>query len=149
MAAPQIRVRRATPADTPDIVRIHFAAFETSPMDRLLYPGGKTDEVRQGFAKQFAQPAIPPPAHEGEIVTMVAELLAAQDGGGEKAQVIAFAKWIMYRVERTEEQWNIVPPPSTAETRGKGVDYGVFDAFIGDLGRMRRSWTKGDRCMGP
>jgi hypothetical protein len=159
-------VRPATPADVPDIVRIHFAAFAGSPMWHLLYPDGITDAVRDGFSKIFFPADVAPgpgtDPSSAEQITMVAELVPSQTPAGAaasgaqgqdknstvneaKGQIVGYAKWEVVRLARTEEKWNVDEPP---QDRGKGVDKEVFEAFIGDLKRMRRRWTKGDPHLG-
>jgi hypothetical protein len=149
--ATQLRIRQAQPGDVPEIVRIHFAAFETGPMNALLYPDGVTDEIRTSFGKMFFPDQPPPVLQAGEHVNMIAELVWCDSAGNLKegsTKIIAYARWAIFNTRRTEEQWQFEQPPATAETRGNGVDYEFYEAFLGGLQRMRRSWMKGDRCMG-
>lgn len=145
---PRVRVRRATPADAPEIVRIHFDAFGSSIMNRLMYPGGATEGVRARFEKVL----FPPPAGGGdpskpspvEIFIMVAEL--PPDEGNAKPEIVAFAKYSLVREPLPEEKWN-VHKDMTVEDLGEGVDVDVSDAFIGGLQRLGRRYMRGDPCL--
>jgi hypothetical protein len=147
----QVRLREARPADVPAIVDAHFSAFSTSTANDLINPAGGTDEVRKGLGQIFF-PATAPPPHSGEAVTIVAELVPppGRSGPGEHdgAVVIGYAKWSIYREERTEEQWNTPVPKYTAEQLGPGYDAEAFDAYLGDLKRQEKRWTRGNRCLG-
>ncbi|KAL8376009.1 hypothetical protein RB595_007221 [Gaeumannomyces hyphopodioides] len=145
----QMRLRPARPEEREDIARAHFDAFGLSPMASLLQgPGGLTEQVVRGFASDL----FPGPDHDeaakGERLITVAEFVAEDDGSGQQQQpeLVAFAKWIIYRHERTEAQWDVAEP-AVAKEEPDGSCAVVMDAFIGDLRRRARALVKGEPYM--
>ncbi|KAL2137276.1 hypothetical protein VTI74DRAFT_5007 [Chaetomium olivicolor] len=147
---PRIRVREATPADVDTMVDIHYAAFDDSIMNHLMYPRGISEDSR----KKFAAKILPQPSDgsesagkKGESLLYVAEYLpegAPPDGPGE---VVAFAKWLLQREQRPEEEWKADDFTATPETWGEGCDVDVVNAFIGEMTRKQRDHAKGEAAL--
>lgn len=87
---------------------------------------------------------------------MVAELLpntaaladvSADGSDAQTTEVIAYAKWMLFRAPRPESEWN-VERLMTAKLLGEGTDVEIYDEFIGGLHRMRRRWMRGDPAFG-
>ncbi|CAN8106537.1 unnamed protein product [Discula destructiva] len=154
---PNLRIRPATPADVPDLVRVHFDAFNPDVMNRLMHPGGGSAEARVLFGKKtfFPAPAAQEDVPQVEFITMVAELIDDDDdeeddddGTTNKAEIVAFAKWKLVKEPGlSEEKWNVEEKPMTAKMLGEGADADVFNTFIGGLHRLTRKWVKGDPIL--
>lgn len=143
----RIRIRDATPADLPVMADIHFDAFGTNVMGKLLSPRGVTEDQKQKFAAQLYPPPEPT-IENGELILKVAELFP--EGVSDDAapgEVIAWAKWELYRHPRTEEQWNVEIPLQTAETLGEWSSPEVHNAFLRALHIKRRDLAKGDPVL--
>ncbi|KAK3393250.1 N-acetyltransferase-like protein [Podospora didyma] len=148
---PRVRVREATPADVDQIIDVHFAAFANDSFNQLMYPNGVSADARAKFAASFFPPETPDTAaaaiKKGESLVMVAELFPDGNGGHSSGEIVGFARWVLQREQRTEEEWNVVQPPPTEEMLGKGVDVDVYNAFIGELHNWRRKSAKGDPAL--
>ncbi|KAM7194032.1 hypothetical protein V8F20_008128 [Naviculisporaceae sp. PSN 640] len=143
----RIRLRDPTPADLPIMADIHFNAFGTNVMGKLLSPGGVTEAQKQRFAAQLYPPPEPT-IENGEVIFKVAELFP--EGVSDDAapgEVIAWAKWELYRHPRTEEQWNVEVPFQTLESLGEGSNPEVHNAFLRALHIKRRDLAKGDPVL--
>ena len=148
---PRIRVREATPADIDAIVDIHFAAFDHNVMNQLMYPGGPSTDARKKFgAYLVSQLALEGSAggaaKSGQPLICVAEYMsdATPDGPGE---VVAFAKWLLHRQPRTEEEWKGEAFNATKETWGEGCDTAIVNAFIGEMTRIQRDHAQGEAAL--
>ncbi|KAL8345508.1 hypothetical protein RB601_005519 [Gaeumannomyces tritici] len=152
----QMRLRPARPEESVAIARVHFDAFGSSPMASLLHggPGGVSEQT----VRDFASDLFPGPDHDeaakGERLLTVAEFVPEGDGdGGEQQQqqqqpeLVAFAKWTIYRRERTAAQWDVEEPAAAEEEAGGSSSAVVLDAFIGDLHRTARALAKGEPHM--
>lgn len=143
----QIRIRDPTPADLSVMTDIHFDAFGTNVMGKLLSPGGVTAEQKKRFAANLL-PLPEPTIENGEVILKVAELFPEGTSDDAAAgEVIAFAKWELYRHPRTEEQWNVDIPLQTFETLGEGSNPEVHNAFLRVLHIMRRDLAKGNPVL--
>lgn len=145
--APRLRIRRATPADASTIAKIHFEAFGPGVMNKLMHPGGVSDDARA----QFAGGIFPPPDKAGdtsaEVIVMVAELPAEgsqADGGSQEPAIVAFAKWKLFREAQPREEWEGAHRDMTEEQLGEGANAAVYNEFIGGLHRMKARCVKGD-----
>ncbi|KAK4193216.1 hypothetical protein QBC35DRAFT_99517 [Podospora australis] len=141
---PLVRVREAVPADVDDIIHIHYSAFDDDVMNELMHPGGATEESRKKFGERVfpKEDTSADAAKKGKDMLYVAEYFP--EGEGTPGQVIAFAKWTLYKEPRAEEDWkneNFVP---TAENFGTTANLSVIDAFIGELHRKQRDCAKGE-----
>ncbi|KAK0734723.1 hypothetical protein B0T26DRAFT_670977 [Lasiosphaeria miniovina] len=143
-ATPRIRVREATPADARQMADVQFEAFGPDVFNRLMYPAGDTEDSRQRFAAGLFQPETPEAPKKEESVLTVAELLPEEFG---QAEIVAFARWIVRRESRPEEEWNVPEPPRTAEQLGKDCNIEVFTYFIGALHDKRREHTRGNPAV--
>ncbi|KAL1868231.1 hypothetical protein VTK73DRAFT_3793 [Phialemonium thermophilum] len=147
---PRIRVRDAVPSDVPEFVEIYEAAFGPGVMDRLMYPGGMSQDAKEKFSTGFAGYLLSPEGASAanaksrsfDDYLKVAELLPDDNGNGGK-KVVAFAKWHIRREPQPEEVWN-VQREATAESLGEGANPEVHNQFIGGITRKRIEWTKGD-----
>lgn len=144
----QVRLRPARLEERETIARVHFNAFGPSPMASLLEgPGGLTEQAVHGFASDL----FPGPGHDeaakGERLITVAEFVAEDETGQQQQpELVAFAKWTIYRRERTEAQWDVAEPAVAKEELG-GSCAVVMDAFIGDLHRRARALARGEPHM--
>lgn len=143
---PRLRLRRATKADVPTIVQIHYAAFNEAIMNRLMFPDGGSPSARASLGGSLeaivdAPPAEDPPATED--VLMVAERCEGEEGG----EVVAFAKWRIVRETLAEEKWKGVSHDMTSEGLGEGARAEVYNTFVGGLHRLMATWKKGDPCV--
>lgn len=151
-SSPRIRVRKATQADVPDIIDIHFTAFDDNIMNKLMYPNGPSEETKAKFgANIMSQPAKADSpekaATKGENLVFVAEYLpegGPADGPGE---VVAIAKWTLYRQQRPEEEWKAEDFRPTVEAFGEGCNLEVIDEFIGEMNRKQRDHAKGEAAL--
>jgi ribosomal protein S18 acetylase RimI-like enzyme len=149
---PHLRVREATPADVEAIVDVHFAAFDDNIMNQLMYPRGVSADARNKFGAKI----LPPPTSEdagknttekGQTLVYVAEYLpegASTDGPGE---IVAYAKWLLQREPRPEEEWRKDDFTATAEAWGDDCDLGVVDGFIGLMNRTQSEHAKGEAAL--
>jgi GNAT superfamily N-acetyltransferase len=149
---PNLRVREATPADVEAIVDVHFAAFDDNIMNQLMYPRGVSADARNKFGAKI----LPPPTSEdagkdttakGQTLVYVAEYLpegASTDGPGE---IVAYAKWLLQREPRPEEEWRKDDFTATAEAWGDDCDLGVVDGFIGLMNRTQSEHAKGKAAL--
>ncbi|KAK0730199.1 hypothetical protein B0H67DRAFT_475633 [Lasiosphaeris hirsuta] len=140
---PRIRVREATPADVPAMVDIHYDAFGPDVINQLLFPGGVTQDARDKLSLTFFPPAVPGAKPGPETTYMVAELLPEGVPDGGPGEVVAFAKWVLFREQRPEEEWN-TPRVVTAEMLGEGSNPEVFNSFIGAMHMAKVEQAKGD-----
>lgn len=160
----RLRLRRATPADLPDIVRIHFDAFGPCIMHRLMRPDGGSESARASFGRSFRfSPGDGPPGAAGkeadtsspaavEQFTIVAEAVPAAEEEEEDVapEVVAFAKWKLVREPLPEEGkrvWDAQREGWTAEELGEGANVEVYAAYIGGLHQLRARWLGGDPCL--
>ncbi|KAH6650508.1 hypothetical protein F5144DRAFT_481517 [Chaetomium tenue] len=141
---PNIRIREATPADVETIVDVYFAAFDDNVMNQLMYPGGVSADARKKFGAKF----LPQPASEdaGQSTTAKGQnfVYVATDTSGE---IIAFAKWLLQREARPEEEWIKEDFTATVEGWGEGCDLGVVDSFIGLMNRAQSEHAKGEAAL--
>ena len=138
----QIRIRQASPADVPDITEVHFGAFGPNVMNILMNPGGPTAEAKTKFGETlFPAPGDTKPGAEVQI--FVAELHPEPGQVGDP-KIIAFAKWLIYRNERPEEQWNVEVKDMTTEMLGEGSNAEAFNWFIGGLHKTAKPLIKGE-----
>lgn len=146
--APRLRIRRATPADAGAIAKIHFEAFGPGVMNRLMHPGGVTEDARAKFAGGIFPPADKAADASAEVIVMVAELLAegSEADGGKDAPIVAFAKWKLVKEAQPREEWE-AHGDMTAEELGEGADAAVYNEFIGGLHRMKKRWVKGEPSL--
>ena len=149
---PRLRVREATPADIEAIVDVYFAAFDDNVMNQLMYPHGVSADARKKFgARLFPQPTSKDAGQgttaKGQGFLYVAESLpdgASPDATGE---IVAFAKWLLQREPRPEEEWENEDFTATAEVWGDDCDLGVVDAFIGLMNRSQSEHAKGEAAL--
>lgn len=140
--APRLRIRRATPDDAGAIAKVHFEAFGPGVMNRLMHPGGVSEEARAKFAGSI----FPPPGEQqpGDVFVVVAEL-EEEDGGGRDPVIVAFSKWKLVREQQPPEEWEKEGAHEmTAEQLGEGANAAVYNEFIGGLHRMKKGWVKGE-----
>lgn len=147
----RIRVRAATSADLDTIADIQFAAFDDSIINQLIYRNGVSEQHKRLFRSRLLPPPATGPnaedaAKQGGPFLCVAELLpegGPTDGPGE---VVAFARWVLHRTPRSEEEWN-TPFVASVETHGEGCDLSVVHAFIGRLVQRSKELTKGEAML--
>ena len=148
----RLRVREATPADVEAVVDVYFAAFDDNVMNQLMYPRGVSAEGRKKFgARLFPQPPSEDAGQgtkaKGQGFLYVAEYLpdgASTDASGE---IVAFAKWLLQREPRPEEEWKKEDFTATAEAWGDDCDLGVVDGFIGVMNRAQSEHAKGEAAL--
>ncbi|KAJ9157536.1 hypothetical protein NKR23_g216 [Pleurostoma richardsiae] len=144
---PRLRLRKATPTDVPDIVRVHAEAFGPGIMDHIMYPGGFTEDARAKFGATFFPAPDPSKPSSGETIIVVVER-APEDGVDDApGEIVAFGKWIIYRGPRPEEEWNVAAREMTQEMLGEGADLVAYKAFIADHHYMRKKAMKGDPAL--
>ncbi|KAL2264247.1 hypothetical protein VTK26DRAFT_9023 [Humicola hyalothermophila] len=144
----RISVRAATPADVDAISDVNFAAFDDNVMNKLMYPNGITDELREKNRERF-MPALvkddkPEDKKKGQELLYVAEYWPPNSPADAPGEIIAMAKWTLYREPRTEEEWKADDFKATAERFGQGSNLAFIDAFIGGLNSKTQSHVKGD-----
>lgn len=143
-----LRVRKATPADVPTLVRIHYDAFGSSgPMHALMHPDGGSADARLKFGRSFFPAATTPSQEPGpavETFTMVAELVPTEKE--EEPEIVAFGRWKLVKEPLPEDKWH-VGEEMTAEELGEGADVAVYNAFIGGINQMKNAWIKGDAVL--
>lgn len=146
--APRLRIRRATPDDAGTIAKIHFEAFGPGVMNKLMHPGGVTEDARAKMAGGIFPPPDKAADPSAEVIVMVAELLAegSQAEGGQDPVIVAFAKWKLVREAQPREEWEGVDE-MTDEQLGEGADAAVYNKFVGGLHEMKQRWVKGDPCV--
>ncbi len=147
----RIRVREATPADIDAIVDIHFAAFDDNVMNQLMYPGGPSADAREKFGASLLPQHRPEAGgntgKSGEPFLCVAEYLADDAPADSPGEVVAFAKWLLRRQPRTEDEWKGDRFAATAESWGEGCDTAVVNAFIGEMNRIQQEHAKGEAAL--
>lgn len=146
----KLRIRRATPSDVPDLVRVNFDAFGPGVLDRLIYPDGGSESARAKFAKTFfPEPedsgSEKPPASSVEQIVMVAELMPdSEEEQRAPPEIVAFGKWELVKEPLDKAQWTREVEVLTAEQLGEGSNADVYNTFIGGLHRLKRKWMRGD-----
>lgn len=146
----RLRLRRATPADLPDIVRIHFDAFGPCIMHRLMRPDGGSDSARAHFGRSISFSPEDGEPSAVESFTMVAEAVPAGEEDAAAPEVVAFAKWKLVReplAEGARTAWNARRDGWTAEELGEGTNAEVYAAYIGGLHGLRERWIGEDPCL--
>ncbi|POS73694.1 hypothetical protein DHEL01_v207907 [Diaporthe helianthi] len=146
--APRLRIRRATPDDAAAIAKVHFEAFGPGVMNRLMHPGGVSEDARAKFAGSIFPPpgtatatAEQQPARE--VIVMVAELEG--EGLGRDPVIVAFSKWTLVREQQPREVWEQEGAHEmTEEQVGEGANVAVYNEFLGGLHRMKARWAKGE-----
>jgi hypothetical protein len=141
-----MRVREGTPADLDAIVDIYYKAFGDNVMDKLMYPGGPSEDAKRKLAAKI----LPRPASESgkeEDLLCVAEYLPDGSPADGPWEVVAFGKWHLFREARTEEEWRADEFKATTETHGEGCDPSVINAFIGGLVRKQQEHAKGEAAL--
>ncbi|KAK3905757.1 hypothetical protein C8A05DRAFT_41334 [Staphylotrichum tortipilum] len=151
---PRLRIRQATPSDLDAAVDIHFAAFDDNVMNQLMYPGGVTADARAKFASHlFPQPAsaATPEAEgnstKGEAFLCVAEILPPDTPADAPGEIVAFAKWLLQRVPRTEDEWRADRSAAITESWGEGCNVAIVDAFIGRMTRIQQEHAQGEAAL--
>lgn len=144
-----LRIRKATPADVPDLVRVQYDAFGPGVMNRLMFPDGGSEDARAKFGKglfpEEGEDDDLQPSSAASIIIMVAELLPVAEG--EQPEIVAYGKWRLVKEPVPEAKWSAEDKPLTAEVLGEGSRPDVFNAFIGSLHRMGKKWRKGDPIL--
>ncbi|KAK3694511.1 N-acetyltransferase-like protein [Podospora appendiculata] len=146
---PRIRIREATRADLSALLDVHFEAFDSDPMNQLMYPAGVTENARELFGQSLFPPesdTVDENKH-GETRIFVAELLADDTADEVPVEIVAYAKWQIFRHGRPEAEWNTDDPPMTTEMLGEGVDADVYNAFLGGMHRVRKQHSRGDASV--
>ena len=148
-----IRIRKGTRADIDDVVRVENAAFGPGIMSRLMYPNGLSDDSRAKAAASLAkifddadvreQGSVSSKPKENESFLVVAETVP--EGDESRPEVIAFARWDIWREPRKEEEWNVVEPVSAYTSEGANDEF--VEAFLGGIHAMRRRNMKGDPAL--
>lgn len=146
--APRLRIRRATPDDAGTIAKIHFEAFGPGVMNKLMHPGGVSEDARAKFAGGIFPPPDKAADPSTEVIVMVAELLAegSQAEEGQDPVIVAFAKWKLVREAQPREEWE-GRDDMTEEELGEGANAAVYNTFIGGLHEMKKRWAKGDPAL--
>ena len=147
----RIRVREATSADIDAIVDIHFAAFDDNVMNQLMYPGGPSADAREKFGANLLSQLAPEGTAVGAVkggqpLLCVAELMSDATPGG-PGEVVAFAKWLLHRQPRTEEEWRGEAFNATKESWGERCDTAIVNAFIGEMTRIQRDHAQGEAAL--
>lgn len=144
----RIRVRKATPADKDAISDIHFDAFDDNVMSQLMYPNGPSDDSKAKFrARLFPDSPPKDDAKNGEGFLYVAELLPEDGPADGSGEVVAMAKWTLYREQRPEEEWKTEEFTATRDMFGEGAELDVVNAFIGEMHRVQRDLAKGEASL--
>jgi len=145
-----VQVRLATQADVDDLVRINDEAFRPGIISRLLYPNGMPDDAKAKMAAGLAEVidevrpgpgashSSEPKAHENYVV--VAEIIPQDEQA--KPEVIAFARFEVWRKPRSETEWKAADPLSSPMAEGANNE--LAEAFMGGIREMRLRNMKGD-----
>ena len=118
----------AVEADLEHIVDIQFEAVAPDPFSQVMFPTGITPEARvlavDSSRRDFNDPVI-------KYIKVVDIDL--------DSKAVAFAKWHIYKEERTESEW------MKAETRdyGEGSNREMLDEFFGQITEKRQKHLGG------
>lgn len=146
---PRIRIREAVEADTDIVNDLHFEAFDDNVMNQLMYPGGvSADTKAKCRARMFSNSAPKDDAKKkSETFLHVAELLPEDGPADGPGEIVAIAKWTLYREPRAEEEWKADEFTATTEIFGEGSNLEVINAFIGGMNQKQRDHTKGEAAL--
>ena len=126
-------IQRAVDDDIDRILDIQFAAFEPDFFNRLLFTFPISPDAKAPFV-EWARRDIKDPT-----ITYMKAVDTERDN-----EIVAFAKWHIYKQERPESEWN------KAEERewGEGVNVELANEFFGKMqdGRRRNMGGKPYCC---
>lgn len=94
-----IIVQKAQEADIQRLLDIMYAAFSEDPWDRIMYPHIPGPEARGASIERWREEISNNP-------TM--RFMKAVDT--DLNEIIAFARWSIYEVERPESEWKVTKP---------------------------------------
>ncbi|KAJ1550153.1 hypothetical protein HK405_001292 [Cladochytrium tenue] len=164
---PRVRVRAAQPADVDAITQIHFAAFQSNPVSRAIYPptGLPSADARGRFERSMrdtlttaagvtatANPTAVTASGESQaaaavqttpasICTVVAVAERVDDGA-----VVGYAKWTL-RAEPLKSADDDAEPLPVRESVGEGVNFDVLLEFRRELRAQRQKWRGTDPSL--
>ncbi|KAK0754313.1 N-acetyltransferase-like protein [Schizothecium vesticola] len=139
----RVRIREAVPADVPALADVLYGAFGPGVMNQLMHPGGVTDDAKAKFGATL----FPAPGDDSKLgveVKIWAAELRPEPGQVGDAKIVAFAKWVIYHTERSEEQWNVEVKAMTTEMLGDGSSAEAFNWFIGGLHKKAKPLIRGE-----
>ena len=119
----------AVEADLERIVEILFEAFAPDPLTQIMFPrGGEDPEAKNKALEQNRKDF-----HNPVITYMKIVDTDLND------EVIAFAKWYIYKEARPESEWK---KPEVRDY-GEGANQEAIDAFFGQLTEKRWKHLEG------
>lgn len=123
-------MQEALEADIPRMLDIMYAAFHDDPWDRIMFPQVPPPESRTASTKRWR--------HEisGDPHVTVLKVVDTDKGN----EIIAFARWHIYRDKRPESEWKSVAPRDWDE----GTNVEAANAFFGAIREKRQKVMKGD-----
>ena len=118
----------AVEVDLEHIVDIQFEAFAPDPFSQVMFPRGITPEARLLAVDRSRRDFNDP------VIKYIKVVDIALDN-----KAVAFAKWHIYKEERTESEW------MKAETRdyGEGSNREIIDEFFGQITEKRQTLLGG------
>jgi len=122
-------LRMAVEADIDQILDIQYEANDSDPWHQTLFPNGISTATRN-MTREHARTAMQTDPHTHYVVVVDTDL---------NDEIIAFAKWMIYKQERPESEWN------KADTRKWPEDTNLeaISAFFGPLLEKRRKYMAG------
>lgn len=123
-----LQLAPASEVDLPKILEVQFAAFAQDPVISLIFPVATSSSP---FEKALDR------AREDFRNPDVAFMKVTDTETGE---IVSFAKWLIYKHQRPEEEWN----KEEKRDWGKGTNVEVADAFFSAITRNRRKFMAGE-----
>lgn len=117
----------ANEEDLPKIVNVQFAAFASDEIQRFMYPFPTPPPT---FEQALIRARIDFPRPECAFVKVM---------DTDIGELVAFAKWLIYKHERPEEEWN----KQEKRTWAEGTNAELANEFIGAINEKRRKIMKG------
>ncbi|KAI9850371.1 MAG: hypothetical protein M1838_005761 [Thelocarpon superellum] len=123
-----IRLEFGEESDLAPAWEIMKAAFESDPINLVLYPHGRTAENDEKTLDDWRKEIESEPYHRF--------VKAVDDETGE---MMGWAKWYLYLTERAESEWN---PPSTDKSPAEPSNFASI--FFGMLAEKRKKIFAGN-----
>ena len=122
-------VEKAEERDIPRLLDILYAAFHDDPWDRIMFPQIPPPEARMPTTKRLQHDiSVDPTAFFLKVIDTE-----------RNNEIIAFARWNIYRNERPESEWKVAPPREWDE--GTNVD--AANEFINAIRQKRQKIMAG------
>ena len=122
-------VEKTEEQDIPRLLDILYAAFHDDPWDQIMFPRVPPPEARMASTKRW-QHEISVDPHTSVIKVVDTD---------QNDEIIAFARWHIYRTERPESEWKDARPREWDE----GTNIDAANAFLHAVRQKRQKIMAG------